>query len=152
MSFFPPDMPRPEPNMDDEGFWTRCADQTLCFQACGRCATLRHPPTPICSACHSTDVQWVEAPSEAEVYTFTIVRHANDPAVRSAIPYVGAVVVFPALPGVRLITNVTDIDPGEVKIGMPVSLWWDEIGEGMFIPRFKPERREESSEIINGGI
>jgi hypothetical protein len=25
-----------------------------------------------------------------------------------------------------------------MAIGMRVQLWWDDIGEGMFIPRFKP--------------
>lgn len=138
MAYFPETMPRPVPTMDDAGFWQGCADRVLRFQACGDCDAVRHPPTPVCPACRSTRVVWHEAPEEAEVYTFTIVHHASHPAVKARLPYVGAVVVFPAMPGVRLVTNITDWNPAAVYIGMPVRLWWDDIGEGLYLPRFRP--------------
>lgn len=138
MSFFPADMPRPEPNYDDEGFWKNYAEKRLCFQACGDCGALRHPPTPICHACHSVEVTWLEAPSTGTIYSYNVVHHAGHTAVESALPYVGALVEFEGFPGVRLVTNVTDVDPAAMQIGTRVNLWWDDIGEGMFIPRFKP--------------
>jgi len=39
---------------------------------------------------------------------------------------------------VRLVTNITDVPPSEIKIGAEVALWWDDIGEGMWLPRFRP--------------
>ncbi|MBK0392557.1 Zn-ribbon domain-containing OB-fold protein [Ramlibacter algicola] len=137
MSYFPDDMPRPEPTMDEAGFWEFCKDRSLRFQACTSCGTLRHPPLPMCPHCQSCGIDWKEAPPDAEVYSYTVVRHASHPAVTPRLPYVVAVVEFPALPGVRLITNITDIDPGAVRIGLPVKLWWDDIGEGMHVPRFR---------------
>jgi uncharacterized OB-fold protein len=80
----------------------------------------------------------VEAPSSAVVYTFCVVHHPNHPAVASRVPYVVGVVEFPSLPGVRLVTNITDVAHSAVRIGMPVSIWWDDIGGGMFVPRFRP--------------
>lgn len=138
MSYFPADMPRPEPDMDDKAFWESCAEKRLCFQGCADCGTLRHPPTPICYVCHSVNVKMVEAPEEAEVFTYNVIRHASHAAVTGSLPYIGAVVEFAGMPGVRLITNVTDIDPAEMKIGMRVRLWWDDIGENMALPRFRP--------------
>lgn len=138
MAYFPDDMPRPEPTMDDAAFWAACAKRRLRFQACAACGRLRHPPTPVCGACHATAVKWVDAPEEAEVYSFTVVHHASHPAVVPKLPYVVAVVTFPALPGVRLVTNITDVDPADVGIGMKLALWWDDIGEGMHVPRFRP--------------
>jgi uncharacterized OB-fold protein len=138
VSFFPDEMPRPEPDRDDQGFWEACAQRRLCFQACGACGALRHPPRPICYRCHSVETKWVEAPSPAVVYTFCVVHHPNHPAVASRVPYVVGVVEFPSLPGVRLVTNITDIAHSTVRIGMPVSIWWDDIGGGMFVPRFRP--------------
>lgn len=41
------------------------------------------------------------------------------------------VLTFPDVPGVRLVSNVTDVDPKQVRIGMPVQLWWDAIGDGI---------------------
>ena len=145
MSYFGPTMPRPEPNMDDAGFWQHCARRTLAFQACADCGAPRHPPTPVCWRCRSTRVAWREAPALAEVFTFTVVHHAVHEAVAERAPYVVALVAFPALPGPRLVTNLTDVDPAAVHIGMRVELWWDDIGDGMFLPRFKPAQTEAGS-------
>lgn len=144
MAYFPNEMPAPEPSMDDAGFWACCAGRSLRFQACADCGQVRHPPTPICSGCHSTRVKWIEAPAEASVYSFTVVHHASHPAVSARLPYVVAVVEFDGLPGVRFVTNVTDVEPNKVHIGMLVRVWWDRLEHGdekaqpMFIPRFRP--------------
>lgn len=141
MAYFPDAMPRPVPTMDDAGFWDRCRQRKLCFQACAACGKLRHPPMPVCPACHSTKVTWINAPAQAEVYTFNVIHYASHPAVAGHLPYVGALIVFPELPGVRLISNVTHCAPSSVSIEMPVELWWDDIGDDMFIPRFRPTTR-----------
>lgn len=142
MAYFPTEMPGVEPNMDDAGFWDGCTEKKLRFQCCGACGMLRHPPTPICHSCQSTNVRWEDAPEQAVVYTYTIVHHASHSAVSENLPYVVALVEFPALPGVRLVTNITDLPPTEVHIGMRVKLWWDDIGDGMFIPRFVQDKQE----------
>jgi uncharacterized OB-fold protein len=72
------------------------------------------------------------------VYTFTVARHASHEAVKSTLPYVIAVVEFGDIPGVRLVTNITDIAPKDVRIGMALELWWDDLGSGVFLPRFRP--------------
>lgn len=139
MSWFSDAMPAPLPNMDDAAFWDACATRRLCFQHCADCSKARHPPTPICPACRSAAVEWKEAPARAEVYTYTVIHYAAHPAVKDRLPYVAAVVRFDGLEGVRLVTNVTGCDPSQVKIGMPVKLWWDDVGDRMFLPRFTVE-------------
>lgn len=138
MSYFSESMPQPEPNMDDEGFWRHCAEQRLMFQCCGDCGAPRHPPTPVCWKCRSTRMAWTPAPARAELFSYTVVHHAVHDAVTARVPYVVALVSFPDLPGPRLVTNLTDVDPSQIRIGMPVSLWWDDIDDGMFLPRFRP--------------
>jgi uncharacterized protein len=138
MSYFADDIPGIEPNMDDASFWDDCAQRQLRFQACGHCGTPRHPPQPICPKCQSFEQTRLDAPPEARVYTYTVVHHAGHPAVESRLPYVVAVVEFSALAGVRLVSNVTDVDTDKVHIGMPLRLWWDDIGGGRFVPRFRP--------------
>ena len=138
MAYFPDTMPRPMPNMDDAGFWAGCRERKLRFQACADCGKPRHPPMPVCPDCHSTKVRWIDAPANAEVYTYNVIHHASHPAVVQNLPYVGALIVFADLPGVRLLSNVTHCAPSSVHIGMKVAVWWDDIGDGMFIPRFRP--------------
>ena len=144
MAYFPADMPEPVPTLDDAAFWDHCAAQRLRFQSCAACELPRHPPTPVCSNCGSTRVRWVEAPEHATVFTFTVVHHASHPAVTGRLPYVVAGVDFPELPNVRLVTNVTDAEPAEVRVGMSVHLWWDRLADGdargrpRYLPRFRP--------------
>ncbi|MDB6000662.1 MAG: hypothetical protein JWP52_2361, partial [Rhizobacter sp.] len=87
MSFFPSHMPRPEPQMDDEGFWRHCAQRTLAFQACADCHAPRHPPTPVCWNCRSMRVAWTEVAGRGEVFSFTVVHHAVHDAVTERVPY-----------------------------------------------------------------
>ena len=138
MALFPETMPRPEPNMDDAEFWQNCAARRLAFQSCGDCGAFRHPPMPVCPACHSTAVKWVDAPETATVYSFTVVHYPSHPAVREVLPYVVAAVVFDGIDGVKFVTNITDGPSENVHVGMTVRLWWDDIGEGMHLPRFRP--------------
>ena len=138
MAYFSDAMPAPHPNFDDRDFWSACAEKRLQFQACTECGAARHPPTPVCPRCRSFKVMWKQAAGSAEVYTHTTIHHASHESVKPNLPYVVSVVTFPDVPGVRLVTNITDVDPKQVHIGMPVQVWWDAIGDGMYIPRFKP--------------
>lgn len=141
MAFFNAAMPAPHPNFDDRDFWKHCSDRQLRFQACADCGKARHPPTPVCPHCRSFKVAWQQAAGPAQVYTYTVIHHASHEAVKPNLPYVVGVVTFADVPGVRLVTNITGCDPKAVRIGMPVALWWDDIGEGMHVPRFKPESK-----------
>ena len=80
-------------------------------------------------------VGWKEAPEIGEIFSFTRIHHASHPAVSDELPYIVAIVTFPELHGIRFISNITDTD--SVHIGMKVRLWWDDIGDGLYIPRFK---------------
>jgi len=46
--------------------------------------------------------------------------------------------------GVRMVTNIVGCSPDEVKIGMPVEVFFDEVAPEVTIPRFKPSKAEES--------
>lgn len=57
--------------------------------------------------------------------------------MKNQLPYVVALITFADMPEVRLVSNVTDRDPSLIKIGAKVELWWDDIGAGMYLPRFQ---------------
>lgn len=142
MAYFPDTMPAVHPNFDDRDFWAACNHGQLQFQACADCGAARHPPTPVCPHCRSFKVAWKQAAGDAEVFTYTVIHHASHEAVKPNLPYVVGVVTFPDVPGVRMVTNITGVDPAHVQIGQKVRLWWDETGAGtparQQIPRFTP--------------
>jgi hypothetical protein len=79
----------------------------------------------------------VRAPETGIVFSFTIVHHAVHPAVSAVTPYNIVIVDFPECGHTRVVSNLIDVLPEEVRIGMPVVLVWETTGNGRIVPRFK---------------
>ena len=79
----------PTPTLDGDGapFWLALRAGRLDVQACGACGTLRHPPSPVCSACRSTAVTWTTVSGRAEVWSHTTVHPPTLPAFADETPY-----------------------------------------------------------------
>lgn len=138
MSYLPAATPLPDPEPWERKFWEFCDQRTLRFQSCARCGVIRHPPMPVCASCQSVDEEWCEAQGGAELYTYTIVHHPNHPALAQATPYNAALVIFPQMQGVRLVSNIVDCRNEDLRIGMKLSLVWEEPVPGRVLPRFRP--------------
>ena len=144
MTYLPSELPLPTPEIWELPFWNFCRQRSLRFQACAVCGRVRHPPMPTCAICHSFKDTWVEAPDDPELYTFTIVHHPSHPSLKNAVPYNAAVVIFPSLQSVRLVTNIVDCPNEDLRIGMPLSLAWEEALSGYVLPRFRPLSAERA--------
>lgn len=136
MSYLPPSLLPSEPPDGEAEFWAHCNARRLMFQSCPHCGHAVHPPLPVCPRCQSLERAWVEAPARAVVFSFTWAHSAAHPDVRDALPYNVVLLEFPDLPGVRLVSNVVDTSPGDLGIGDPVELAWDEAG-AQWLPRFR---------------
>ncbi|TNE34612.1 MAG: Zn-ribbon domain-containing OB-fold protein [Alphaproteobacteria bacterium] len=137
MHYMPEAVPGPEASFDDMAYWRNCQKKKLTFQRCADCGTFRHPPGPFCSSCQSAKSEWVEAPGEGRLFSYTFVYHPAHPAVKERVPYNVSVIEFPDFGPVRLISNVIDATPGELEFGMKVHLVWGEAGNGQIIPLFE---------------
>lgn len=137
MSYFPNDVPDPEPTIDDAPFWKFCRERQLKFQKCVSCGTVRHPPTPACRSCQSTSSAWVDASGPALLYSFTVVHVASHDSIKEALPYNVAIVRFPDLGDISMVSNVMDAAADTLVIDMPLELVWDARPFGAVLPRFK---------------
>ena len=137
MSYFGGRDVAPQPIADDASFWANCAARRLTFQRCRACGRVTHPPIGVCPACQSLEQEWIDAPEDARVFSFTWIHTSAHESVAQSLPYNVAVVDFPRLPGVRLITNVVNVRPGELAIGDRVSLAWENAGDEVLLPRFR---------------
>ena len=137
MTYFDDRDVAPAPNADDAPFWANCAQRRLTFQKCRACSALTHPPLGVCPRCQATDREWTEAPEQARVYSFTWIHTAALDAVAGRLPYNVTVVEFPAMPGVRLVTNIVDAKRGRLAIGDRVELIWETLPGGEALPRFR---------------
>jgi uncharacterized OB-fold protein len=129
---------KPLPRIDEEskGFWEACRRHELYLQRCAACTTLRYYPRALCPCCLSDRIEWVRASGRGTVYTFTITYQNQAPGFRDALPYVMAYVELEE--GVRLLTNIVDCAPADVRIGMPVHVVFDDLTPEVTIPTFAP--------------
>jgi uncharacterized OB-fold protein len=135
-AYLPQDMPVPEPTPDDRPFWEACARRELRIQCCTDCGRFRHPPAPFCADCRSPQTAWKEVSGDGTVFSYTIAHFATHPALRDALPYNIAVVLLDGTGDVRLISNVVDVPPEGMAIGLPVRLVWEPTRDGGYLPRF----------------
>jgi uncharacterized OB-fold protein len=125
----------PRPNSDTVEFWEATREGRLLLRRCRSCATVIWYPRPICPSCHGSDTEWFQATGRGSVYSYTVVHRSFGPW-REATPYLVAYVELEE--GPRLLTNLVDADPGQVRIGMPVTLRLDPTPSGHALPRFAP--------------
>ena len=139
MSYLPDAMPLPDPTPDERQYWDFCRQKDLRIQKCGACGTFCHPPSPLCPRCRSDKITWAKVSGNGTVFTYTVVHHAADPAVKPALPYNIAVVMLEDADDVRLVSNVIDVAPDDMRIGLPVRLVWEPTRDGGFLPRFRKQ-------------
>jgi uncharacterized OB-fold protein len=51
-----------------------------------------------------------------------------------------AVIALEDAGGVRIISNLVDVRPEELEVGLPVELVWEDMSADLAIPRFRPAR------------
>jgi len=103
----------------------------ILIQSCGSCASHIFYPRTLCPVCGSSDLKCIEASGKGEVYSTTTIRQAPDKGGDYNLSMVTLA------EGPRLMTQISGIDPGEVKIGMKVAGLIRKAGE-QFAVFFEP--------------
>lgn len=134
--FFPDAMPSPMADNITLPWWQHAAEHRLVVQRCTACGATRIPPSPVCATCRSEESEWQEVTGRGEVYTFTAVHRAIAPG--QPLPTVIAVISLEGSGGLRIMSNLVDVDPEKIEIGMPVEVVWEDMSEDLAVPRFRP--------------
>jgi uncharacterized OB-fold protein len=130
----------PLPVLTDENrfFWTSGADGRLRFLRCQACGYYIHPPLPRCPRCLGMKIHPEVASGRARVFSYTVNHHPWNPA--SPEPYVIGLVEIDEQIELRLTTNLIDVEPEDVRIGMPVRVSFQQVDQ-IYLPLFAPEAR-----------
>jgi uncharacterized protein len=136
----PQGLPLPEADAWTAPFWEGCAQHRLTVQHCTRCGAFAYPPSPLCAKCGSRELDWVESRGRGEVFTYTVAHHAVHPAVKDQVPYGIIVVRLDDCGGVLLTSNLVDAPVEALRVGLRVVLVWDDLADGIALPRFAIER------------
>jgi uncharacterized OB-fold protein len=136
--FFPDGMPPPLADATTLPWWQAAAEHRLVVQRCAGCGHTRLPPAPVCPGCRSADAYWKQVSGRGEVYTYTVVHRPI--AAGQRLPFVIAVIALEDAGGVRILSNLVDVSPDEVAVGLPVEVVWEDMSAELAIPRFRPRR------------
>lgn len=124
----------PRLDAENEFFWTSGSDGQLRFLRCSQCAYLVHPPAPVCPKCLGRELAPDVVSGQATVHSCTVNHHPWDGTTE---PWAIALVEIDEQPDVRLTTNIVDIAPEEIEIGMAVQVVFEDHAP-IFIPLFQP--------------
>jgi hypothetical protein len=115
----PASPPHPKPTPDTAGFWqhTERGELALCW--CPACARYQHPPVERCRFCAGV-TEFRPVSGDGSLYSYIVVHRAIAPGYQHRPGHLIGLVELDDQPGLRLSTQLVDIEPTEVKIGMPL--------------------------------
>lgn len=134
MSDETPMIPLPQPTDLSKPHWEGCREGKLRVQRCGECGHFIFIPRPTCTRCLSEDLEWVESTGRGVLYSHTTVHRPQRPEFQ--VPYVVAIVELEE--GWHMLSNLVDVPPGKIAIGMPVEVTFREMTDEITLPFFRP--------------
>lgn len=130
-----PPFPAPVPNEENQPFWDALKRGDLLLQSCAACGVFQHPPRPMCGDCGSMERAWKRVSGRGAVYSFVVTHQAVHPSYEGFTPY--ATVLVELDEGPRMTSNLTDVTPEEIVIGMPVRVVFEPISDEITLPLFR---------------
>lgn len=128
-----PTRPVPEPTADSQPYWDGLRDHRLRLQSCAGCGKVRHYPRPLCDACYSSEIAWIDAPGEGVVHSWTVAHHAFHPAFKKDLPYILVTVDLPE--GVRMMAPFRG-EEAALRLDLPVRLIFEDQNPELTLPAF----------------
>ncbi|KHO21200.1 Zn-ribbon domain-containing OB-fold protein [Mycolicibacterium setense] len=129
----------PSISPDTEFFWSGLEDGELRIQRCTDCKALRVPPRPMCGQCQSLNWDYVVSAGRGTVYSFVMPQYPPLPFLQ--YPYVVALIDLDE--GVRIVSNLCDIEPKDIEPGLAVEVFYETFealpsGDELVLHQFRP--------------
>jgi len=124
-----------EPSPETVGYWEGIKQGRLLIKRCTACKKHQHPRRIFCTACGTDTFDWVETKGTGTVYTFSTVHRAPTEDFAGEVPY--TVGVIHLAEDVYVFSRIKAKAGGEVKIGAPVRLFFQETGPNGRLPAYQ---------------
>jgi len=130
--------PAPVPNEVSKPFWDGCNAGRLVLQNCTACNRLHYPPVQKCQKCGSGDnFVWKEVPGKGHIDVYFVIRDSRVRGFRSAQPINFALITLDEDPGINFLSNLPGTAAGQVPVGAPVELIFEQTSTGQMIPEWR---------------
>jgi uncharacterized OB-fold protein len=128
--------PIPVPDEISAPFFDGARLGRLMLQHCPACDRWSFPVRERCPHCLASGLEWRQASGRGSLYTFTIMHQVMNPGFASGVPY--NITQIDLDEGVRMTANIVGIANDALRIGMPLLVVFDDVGENVSLPKFRP--------------
>ena len=121
--------------INDVSYETYLGEEKLMGSRCKSCRSVFLPPRPICTECHSPEMDWEEVQGKGRLVSFTCIT-VGPPSMKAegfdrSNPYCLGIVELDR--GVRVVARIQGVNarrPETIQIGTPLSAKFLHRGEG----------------------
>jgi uncharacterized OB-fold protein len=132
-----PPKPMPEPTPVTQPFWDALGRHTVVIQYSPSSDRYVFYPRVLAPGTLADDLEWREISGMGTLYTFTISDRPTAPPWADSLPQLLAVVEWDE--GPRLSTEMVNVDPGDLFVGMRVKpVFCDYPDDGITLLRYEP--------------
>jgi uncharacterized OB-fold protein len=123
----------PVPDVLSSRFWQGTRERMLMIQRCP--VTGRHQWYPRTHSIHAPGAlpEWVRASGRGTLFTWSVIHRGNG---TTPTPYTCAVVELEE--GVLFTSTLKGVSEGDIRIGMPLEVDFEEAGPDLVLPFFRP--------------
>ncbi len=131
------DLPRvlPKPTPATAPFWEAAREHRLLLPLTAEGEPFFYP-RPLSPGSLEAASGWMEASGRGTLYSWTVDRRGTTPALASRAPYIIGIVELAE--GPRLTTNIVNCAIEDVRIGMPLEVAYEDVGDGVTLVCFRP--------------
>ena len=132
--------PLPEPTPVSQPYWDALGEHRIRIQYSPSGEQWVFYPRLLAPGTLADDLEWREISGAGTLYTFTVAGRPTAPPWADAVPQLLAVVEWEE--GPRVSTELVDVDPVDIAIGMRVSpVFHDDPESGMTLLHYRPAER-----------
>ena len=133
-------VPLPIPDEASRPFWEGCKRRELLMQRCASCQRFRFTPRPLCPHCRSADCEWVRVSGRGTIFSRIVCHPPLLPAFAERAPYAVVLVELDEDPRLRLVGNVLEAPPEDVRIGQRVEVDFQDVSDEIALPQWRLAR------------
>jgi uncharacterized protein len=136
--------PVPVPDPVSAFYWDHAKEGKLAIQGFEGSDILQHPPSPVPEVPGGPDDGVgdpiaVEVSGYGSLFAFTILHQPFHPGFVDAVPMIIGLTELDDAPGVKILTNIVEAEPGELRCGLPMEVVFEQ-REDFALPQFRPRR------------
>jgi len=124
---------------DARPYWEAAKTHRLALQCCTKCKVFLYPPGPACPHCGGIEISYRDlgARITGKLYSYIVTHRAFVPGFSDEVPYIVALAEVDQAGNIKLLANLINCKPEEVRIGMPLKMVWQERTQEISMPQWE---------------